>query len=85
MTPSTWSIMRRASVSSMTSRSTRASQSSWWDSIHVVHYEKGQRVEHDIEVDQSKPVVLVVRPGSLVMILSLRVIMKQFFLGASGR
>jgi hypothetical protein len=27
------------------------------DSIHVVHYEKGQRVEHDIEVDESKPVI----------------------------
>jgi hypothetical protein len=27
------------------------------DSIHVVHYEKGQRVETDIEVDESKPVI----------------------------
>jgi len=26
-------------------------------SIHVVHYEKGQRVEHDIEVDESKPFI----------------------------
>ena len=33
-------------------------------SIHVVHYEKGQRVEHDIEVGESKlviPMVLVCR------------------------
>lgn len=27
------------------------------DSIHVVHYEKGQRVEHDIEVNDDKPVM----------------------------
>jgi len=26
------------------------------DSIHVVSYEKGQRTEHDIEVDDAKPV-----------------------------
>jgi len=28
-------------------------------SIHVVHYEKGQRVEHDTFVDESKPVIPV--------------------------
>lgn len=27
------------------------------DSIHVVHYEKGQRVESDIEVNEDKPVM----------------------------
>lgn len=27
------------------------------DSIHVVHYEKGQRVEHDIEVNDDKPIM----------------------------
>ena len=31
------------------------------ESIHVVHYEKGQRVEHDIEVDDSKPVIPAVQ------------------------
>lgn len=31
------------------------------DSIHVVHYEKGQRREHDIEVDESKPVIPAVQ------------------------
>jgi len=29
-------------------------------SIHVVHYEKGQRVEHDTEVVESKPINLAV-------------------------
>jgi hypothetical protein len=29
------------------------------DSIHVVHYEKCQRVEHDIEVDETKPIPAV--------------------------
>ena len=29
--------------------------------IHVVRYEKGQRREHDIEVDESKPVVPAVQ------------------------
>jgi hypothetical protein len=27
-------------------------------SIHVVHYEKSQRREHDIEVDETKPVII---------------------------
>lgn len=31
------------------------------DSIHVVSYEKGQRTEHDIEVDDSKPVIPAVQ------------------------
>ena len=31
------------------------------DSIHVVHYEKGQRREHDIEVDDTKPVIPAVQ------------------------
>jgi hypothetical protein len=31
------------------------------DSIHVVGYEKGQRVETDIEVDESKPVIPAVQ------------------------
>ena len=31
------------------------------DSIHVVHYEKGQRREHDIEVDETKPVIPAVQ------------------------
>ena len=31
------------------------------DTIHVVHYEKGQRVEQDIEVDESKPVIPAVQ------------------------
>jgi hypothetical protein len=25
------------------------------ESVHVVHYEEGQRVEHDIEVDETGP------------------------------
>lgn len=35
----------------------RKDEASKEDSIHVVHYEKGQRLEHDIEVDESKPVI----------------------------
>lgn len=35
----------------------RKDEASKEDSIHVVSYEKGQRREHDIEVDKSKPVV----------------------------
>jgi hypothetical protein len=31
------------------------------DSIHVVSYEKGQRTEHDIEVDDTKPVIPAVQ------------------------
>jgi hypothetical protein len=31
------------------------------DSIHVVHYEKGQRRELDIEVDETKPVIPAVQ------------------------
>ena len=31
------------------------------DSIPVISYEKGQRLEHDIEVDESKPVVSAVQ------------------------
>jgi hypothetical protein len=31
------------------------------DSIHVVSYEKGQRVDLDIEVDESKPVIPAVQ------------------------
>jgi hypothetical protein len=47
-TPSTSFTTRRASVASTTS----------FDSIHVVYYEKGQRREHDIEVDETKPVII---------------------------
>jgi hypothetical protein len=39
----------------------RKDEASKEDSIHVVHYEKGQRVEHDIEVDESKPVIPAVQ------------------------
>lgn len=39
----------------------RMDEASKEDSIHVVHYEKGQRVEHDIEVDDSKPVIPAVQ------------------------
>jgi hypothetical protein len=45
--PSTWSTTKRASIVNTTSL----------DSIHVVHYEKGQRREHDIEVDETKSVI----------------------------
>lgn len=47
-TPFTSSTTRWASVVSSTSLG----------SIHVVHYEKGQRHEHDIEVDETKPVII---------------------------
>ena len=36
----------------------RKDEASKEDSIHVVSYEKGQRREHDIEVDESKPDVV---------------------------
>jgi hypothetical protein len=39
----------------------RKDEASKEDSIHVVHYEKGQRREHDIEVDESKPVIPAVQ------------------------
>ena len=39
----------------------RRDEASKEDSIHVVHYEKGQRVGHDIEVDESKPVIPAVQ------------------------
>ena len=39
----------------------RKDEASKEDSIHVVSYEKGQRREHDIEVDESKPVVPAVQ------------------------
>jgi len=45
------------SLRTFTATSIRKDEPAKEDSIHVVHYEKGQRVDHDIEVDDTKPVV----------------------------
>jgi hypothetical protein len=46
-----------APIRKFTTTTVRKDDASKEDSIHVVHYEKGQRVEHDIEVDDTKPVM----------------------------
>lgn len=38
------------------------------NSVHVVHYEKGQRREHDIEVDEAKLVIPAVQDVEIIVV-----------------
>jgi len=54
-------VTRISSLRTLTSTAIRKDEPSKEDSIHVVHYEKGMRVDHDIEVDETKPVIPAVQ------------------------
>ena len=50
-----------SAVRTFTKTAIRKDEPAKEDSIHVVHYEKGQRRELDIEVDETKPVIPAVQ------------------------
>jgi hypothetical protein len=64
----------------------RKDEASKEDSIHVVHYEKSQRRELDIEVDEAKPVNLTIQDAKIIVArkVALELVTDKAALGMGG-